>query len=61
MATGFFDGVNAATFDHYNPDEVVLGKCMEDHLRFAVAYWHSFAWEGMMRTFAPNKAILLTT
>ena len=33
-------------FRHYNPDEVVLGKRLEDHLRFAVAYWHSFAWEG---------------
>ena len=30
----------------YNPDEIVLGKRMEDHLRFAVAYWHSFAWPG---------------
>ncbi|WP_164659689.1 xylose isomerase [Tropicibacter sp. Alg240-R139] len=37
---------NALAFRHYNPDEVVLGKRMEDHLRFAVAYWHSFAWEG---------------
>ncbi|MEN8840931.1 MAG: xylose isomerase [Octadecabacter sp.] len=46
MATGFFDGVNAAEFHHYNPDEIVMGKRMEDHLRFAVAYWHSFAWEG---------------
>ncbi|WP_333713796.1 xylose isomerase [Yoonia sp.] len=46
MATGFFDGVAPATFQHYNPDEVVMGKRMEDHLRFAVAYWHSFAWEG---------------
>jgi xylose isomerase len=33
-------------FHHYNPDEVVAGKRMEDHLRFAVAYWHSFAWPG---------------
>jgi xylose isomerase len=23
-----------------------MGKRMEDQLRFAVAYWHSFAWEG---------------
>ncbi|MGJ8557739.1 MAG: xylose isomerase, partial [Sulfitobacter geojensis] len=30
-------------FRHYNPEEVVMGKRMEDHLRFAVAYWHSFA------------------
>ncbi len=34
------------SFRHYNPDEVVMGKRMEDHLRFAVAYWHSFAWPG---------------
>lgn len=33
-------------FRHYNPDEIVMGKRMEDHLRFSVAYWHSFAWPG---------------
>ncbi|WP_375263777.1 xylose isomerase [Palleronia sp.] len=33
-------------FRHYDADETVMGKRMEDHLRFAVAYWHSFAWEG---------------
>jgi xylose isomerase len=37
---------NEFAFRHYDPDEVVLGKRMEDHLRFAVAYWHSFAWPG---------------
>jgi len=37
---------NAFAFRHYNPDEVVMGKRMEDHLRFAVAYWHSFAYQG---------------
>ena len=57
MSTGFFEGIAPAefkgpdsndplAFHHYNPDEVVLGKRMEDHLRFAVAYWHSFAWPG---------------
>lgn len=57
MSTGFFDGIskvsyegsdstNPLAFRHYNPDEVILGKRMEDHLRFSVAYWHSFAWEG---------------
>ena len=25
----------------------VLGKRMEDHLRFAVCYWHSFTWPGL--------------
>jgi len=55
--TDFFQGIqtvryegpdtdNEFAFRHYNPDEVVLGKRMEDHLRFAIAYWHSFAWEG---------------
>ncbi|MBL1406768.1 MAG: xylose isomerase [Rhizobiales bacterium] len=33
-------------YSHYNPDEIVMGKRMEEHLRFAVAYWHSFAWPG---------------
>ncbi len=40
------DSVNDYAFRHYNPDEVLLGKRMEDHLRFAVAWWHSFAWPG---------------
>lgn len=40
------DSDNEFAFRHYNPDEVVMGKRMEDHLRFAVAYWHSFAWPG---------------
>nr|WP_321464232.1 xylose isomerase [uncultured Cohaesibacter sp.] len=37
---------NPLAFHHYNPDEIVMGKSLKDHLRFAVAYWHSFAWEG---------------
>ena len=37
---------NEFAYRHYDPDEVVMGKRMEDHLRFAIAYWHSFAWEG---------------
>lgn len=53
--TGFFADIEPLKFDpnarglvfrHYDPDEVVMGKRLEDHLRFAVAYWHSFAWEG---------------
>ncbi|SEK42985.1 xylose isomerase [Pacificibacter marinus] len=44
-----FEGANSTNefaFKHYNPDEIVLGKRMEDHLRFGIAYWHSFAYEG---------------
>ena len=55
--TDFFQGVpqiqyeglqtdNEFAFRHYNPDEMVMGKSLKEHLRFAVAYWHSFAWEG---------------
>ncbi|OIQ06572.1 MAG: xylose isomerase [Rhodobacteraceae bacterium CG2_30_10_405] len=40
------DSTNEFAFRHYNPDEVILGKRMADHLRFAVAWWHSFAWPG---------------
>jgi xylose isomerase len=31
---------NPFSFKHYNPDELVEGKSMRDHLRFAAAYWH---------------------
>jgi xylose isomerase len=40
------DSQDEFVFRHYNPDEIVMGKRMEDHLRFAVAWWHSFAWPG---------------
>ncbi len=40
------DSDNEFAFRHYNADEQVLGRRMEDHLRFSVAYWHSFAWPG---------------
>ena len=34
------------TFKVYQPDRLVLGKRMEDHLRVAVCFWHSFNWPG---------------
>jgi len=33
-------------FRWYNPDQVVMGKTMRDHMRFAVAYWHTLCWPG---------------
>jgi xylose isomerase len=33
---------NPLAFKYYNPDEVVEGKSMKDHLRFSVVYWHTF-------------------
>ncbi|RFC63766.1 xylose isomerase [Fulvimarina endophytica] len=40
------DSRNEFAFRHYDADAVIAGKTMREHLRFAVAYWHSFAWEG---------------
>jgi xylose isomerase len=31
---------NPFAFKQYNPDEIVAGKSMKDHCRFAAAYWH---------------------
>src|SRR5947199_10439587 len=44
-----YEGVtstNPLSFRHYNADEVVAGKPMREHLRFAVAYWHTFRGMG---------------
>jgi xylose isomerase len=57
MTTGFFGDVgtipfegqgstNPLAFRWYDKDRIVLGKRLEDHLRFAVCYWHTFAWTG---------------
>lgn len=40
------DSKNPMAFKWYNPEEVIYGKKMKDHLRFAVAYWHSFCGDG---------------
>ena len=40
------DTDNALAFRWYDPDRKVLGKRMEDSLRFAVCYWHTFCWPG---------------
>jgi len=37
---------NPLAFRWYDRDRVVLGRRMEDHLRFGVCYWHSFNWPG---------------
>lgn len=37
---------NPLAFKYYNPDEVIGNKTMKDHLRFAVAYWHTFQGTG---------------
>src|SRR5690606_11128248 len=58
MAATFFDEVEGQiphagsgseedlAYRVYDPDRVVLGARMEDQLRIAVCYWHSFGWPG---------------
>jgi xylose isomerase len=40
------DSVNPLAFRFYDKSRVVMGKTMEDHLRMAVCYWHTFCWDG---------------
>ena len=53
--TDYFADIEPVTYDpdatglayrHYDPSEMIGGKSMRDHLRFAVCYWHSFVWGG---------------
>jgi len=37
---------NPLAFKYYNSDEMILGKKMKEHLKFAVSYWHTFTATG---------------
>ena len=37
---------NPLAFRHYDPAEVIDGVTMKDHMRFSIAYWHSFRGTG---------------
>jgi xylose isomerase len=44
-----YEGLDSKTplsYKWYDKDRIVLGKRMEDQLRFAVCYWHSYCWNG---------------
>jgi xylose isomerase len=40
------DSRNPLAFRHYNESEIVDGKSMKDHFRFAVCFWHTFRGTG---------------
>jgi xylose isomerase len=40
------DAGDGLAYRVYDPDRVVAGKTMAEHLRIAVCYWHSFNWPG---------------
>ena len=57
MKKPFFEGIepiryegpqseNPLAFRYYDKKKIVAGKTLEDHLRVAVCYWHTFAWPG---------------
>ena len=37
---------NPFAFKYYNPDEVIAGKTMKEHLRFAMSWWHTLCGDG---------------
>ena len=43
---GGLGSTDPLTFKVYEPDRLVLGKRMEDHLRIGACLWHSFNWPG---------------
>jgi xylose isomerase len=43
---GGLESTDPLAFKVYQPDRLVLGKRMEDHLRIAACLWHSFNWPG---------------
>ncbi|MFP7225208.1 xylose isomerase [Priestia filamentosa] len=40
------DSNNPLAFRYYNPEEIIGNKTMKEHLRFSVAYWHTFTADG---------------
>ncbi len=55
MSADYFAQFDTIRFDpeggdlayrYYDKDRMVMGKRMEDHLRFAVCFWHTFCWPG---------------
>ncbi len=47
---------NPLAFRWYDPDEIVEGKAMKDHLRFSIVYWHTMRGAGA-DPFGPGTAI----
>jgi xylose isomerase len=46
---------NPLAFRWYNPDELIAGKSMKEHLRFSIVYWHTFRGTGA-DPFGPGTA-----
>lgn len=42
----YFQKIPDVSYRYYNPKKKVLGKTMQEQLRIAVCFWHTFCWEG---------------
>ena len=40
------DSTNPLSFKFYDANKKIQGKTLEEHLRMAVCYWHTFNWPG---------------
>ena len=40
------NSTNPLAFKYYDPDEVIAGKPMREHLRFALSWWHTMGGDG---------------
>ncbi|HAC24689.1 MAG TPA: hypothetical protein DCE81_07205 [Cytophagales bacterium] len=45
---------NPLAFRYYNANQKVGKKTMKEHLRFAIAYWHTFTGTGADHLGAPT-------
>ncbi len=50
---------NMFAFRHYNPEEVVAGKTMEEQLHFALAFWHTITMDGVRPLWGSNNGTSL--
>lgn len=48
---------NPLSFHHYNPEELIAGKTMREHLRFGAAYWHCMR-NGLGDPFGEGTALM---
>lgn len=42
----YFEEIPPVKYRFYHPSQKVMGKTMEEHLRLAVCFWHTFCWQG---------------
>ena len=49
------NSTNPLAFKYYNPDEMICGKKMREHLKFALSWWHTMGGDGMFGVGTTDK------